>query len=115
LPQWSKRLMDKLDHLCFQSISHWGLIDTSLPPGVVTIECDSEGNEINRTFETADEAMPLLVVQYENRGMLVITGDHASGLVRERIWMPHLEGALPPHDAFTSGMDLGVPANVMRH
>lgn len=101
----------------YQSLSHWGLFDSTIRDGVVRIQCDSDGTPVSHVFEHLNDVLPLLVVEYQDRGFLIIMGDHATGLIRDRIWHPDTEGAMPPRDEFTSGMQQfeQAPANVTRH
>lgn len=108
----------KLENGVYQSISHWGLFDATLRNGLVRIQCDYDGMAKGHVFESIDSVLPLLVVEYENRGMLIIMGDHFTGQISDRIWQPEHEGAMPPRDEFTTGMnEFGEPVviNATRH
>lgn len=107
----------KLEGDVYKSVSHWGLFDTSLTDGLVRVQCDRDGNHVGYVFEQMDEVLPLLVVEYEDRGQLIIMGNHVTGLIRERLWYPEHEGDMPPRDEFTSGMAHleQAPANATRH
>lgn len=109
----------KLNTEVYQTISHWGLFDTTVRDGVVRIQCDADGMPRGHIFEPLSEVLPLLVVDYEDRGQLIIMGDHGTGIIRDRLWFPEVEGAMPPRDEFTTGMKLddsmGAPSNATRH
>jgi hypothetical protein len=107
--------MNEDDH---ETISHWGLIDISAHrQGTLTVFCDRDGQPRGYMHQSPDEAAPMLVVSYQDVGILALMGERRTGIITQRIWTPHHEGAMPPHDRFSGNFKPSevLPSTATRH
>jgi hypothetical protein len=102
----------------YEPISHWGLIDLSAQrQGTLTVFCDKDGQPHGYMHQSPDDASPMLVVSYQGVGILSLMGERRTGIITQRIWVPHHEGAMPPHDRFSGSLRPGevLPSSTTRH
>jgi hypothetical protein len=102
----------------YEPISCWGLIDVSAQrQGTLTVFCDRDGQPHGYAHQSPDDAMPMLVVAYQGVGILSLMGERRTGAITQRIWTPHHEGAVPPHDNFSGRFKPSevLPSTTTRH